>query len=273
MAETALRRDPTQTRRLVRSFLLSTLLLLQPLEADTDSWEIPPGISLSIAKKIAPYTFRPSHPDYETIQNIFTQSRAIENKRAFKAAGFNLIASKRLLIGGVHPSCPHLFIKAYPDSVRKDPLNSFLTRAKTARKMQKIITDYNITHVKVPEKYIYVLPKDPKPENGKGKKILLVETYLPGIGIQATKAAWTDEATWTEAMIDDLYLLLSHQSLYDCAYRNFQFSADKKTIILFDLETPVKTLGDFNRMLANRLPKKWRKRWDKLVRKKIKPRQ
>jgi hypothetical protein len=232
------------------------------------------GISSPLQKKIAPYQLPTSHPDYIKITALFMGKRPTYSATTFADAGFEVLATKRLVLGGVHPTLPRLFFKAYYDKVADDPSKSFLKRVATARTMRQIIADNRITTVVVPEKFIYVLPKSTAAlikNNKHAKKIILVEDYIPLLGLYPTKDHWGKEEAWTKTMIDDLYVLLSKISLTDCAYRNFQFTADRKKIALIDLETPTKKLSYFNKTLAKKFPPRWKQRWKGLRSGKIIP--
>jgi hypothetical protein len=224
-----------------------------------------------IAVRIRPYQLLMKNPAFAVVDKIFRASRVTASSEAFRKGGFKLISEKRRLMAGVPLDASHLVVKVYYDRVMELPHESFIARAETAKRMHEVIKQYSLNRIAIPKKWIYLMQPQPAPPKDSGNRIALVQTKLELSGRIMTQRKWQQAGSWDRQLIDQLYTLLSHISLTDCAYRNFQFTKDGTQIALFDLENPTYDLEPFNRGLAASLPKKWKKRWKQLCSGEIQP--
>ncbi len=246
-----------------------------PFSTDTfsvcGSWHFKQGPYIGDAqwKEIQPYLLAEHHPMFAPVDAIFRASRATFSNQTFKAAGFSPLAQKDHLLVGTHKDLPGHLVKAVPDIHRSQvPLNTLVTRAQVAARMQKVIKEYGLSRVAIPVKLIYPLPAQPQPPEPVRypKGFVLVETQLSLLSPLASRALWTNDGFWDGDMLRELYILLSHVPIKDCCFNNIRFTHDKRQVALFDFEQPAKSLKNFNKNMASILPLRWRAYWHSLMR-------
>lgn len=190
---------------------------------------------------IAPYLIPANHRLKAQLDSIFSKSTPLASLEQLQKAGFVplVVRSGRGLIVARHPMTRKYLFKIYLDDVPKAEWPLFVNRAKGARTIQKVIDEKNYdSELKVPNKWLYALPKRPQVKHPETSQIypkffiLLVEDmYL------------TDEETSrnyykqriTRAQLKALCHIIHQCGLSDSHIDNIPFSHDLR-IAFIDTE-------------------------------------
>lgn len=179
---------------------------------------------LELKETIAPYLLPANHPVKAKLDKLFASSRAIFNLDTLKEAGFNKSKPRKFtkLIVTKHEKFPGYIFKIYLDAQRphKDlsEYQYWLLRIEGANKIRQMISDNHLEAVfKVPQKWIYVLPKKHLPAKGYYTKYtILVEEDMDILPNQENKELWASDKV-THEQLDKLFLILKEIGLIDCA--------------------------------------------------------
>jgi hypothetical protein len=131
-----------------------------------------PAINPKMRQLMAPHLLPLDHPMKRVLDSIFSKSRAIENKRSLRQAGFTILFSQKrsFILVAKHPKVPGYLFKIYPDSanIYKDHMvgwELFTTRCAVAKKIGSIIKENKLRYFTVADKWLYPLPIMPKANN------------------------------------------------------------------------------------------------------------
>lgn len=187
-----------------------------------------------------------------------------------KQAGFTHPYPRKFthLIVTQHPNLPGYVIKAYLDSQRyfkQEPdYIHWIKRIQGAALIKEYIEGKNLqSFFKVPQKWIYFLPKEPEPpEEFLKKYTILIEEDMELLNHQENKKRWMSEYI-DESFLNTLYFLLKDLGLKDCAKPdNIPFCQDGK-VAFIDTETFHETSIQYDK-LTPYLSRNMRKYWEKL---------
>lgn len=190
--------------------------------------------SKHVRKDVAPYLIPPNHPVKPLLDAIFGHSRATLNLDTLTDAGFLPTKPRAFtsIIVTKHPAVPGFVFKLYLDAQRyhkNQPEHYFwMLRIQGVQKIEEIIAAYGLSNeFKCPKKWIYPLPKYPKPPSGYIQKYyILVEEDMELLPCQDNKSLWASDAITTE-LLDNLFLILKEAGLSDSAKPdNIPFSID-----------------------------------------------
>ncbi|MBS0649212.1 MAG: hypothetical protein JSS10_08325 [Verrucomicrobia bacterium] len=147
--------------------------------------------------QMAPYLLPQNHPLKPQLDSIFSRQRALENPKALREAGFDIVIAMphSFIIVARHPSMPGYIFKLYLDSETRrknniSPTEWLIRRCQGAAKIRKIIKKEKIKHFVVPDKWLYVLPLSPASHELDPKPVLLVETDMNLESHPLTALAW-----------------------------------------------------------------------------------
>lgn len=189
-------------------------------------------ITPEIWNEVTPYLIADEHPIKITLDKLFSESRIIDSVESLKKAGFVILFQQlnRGLIVVKHRTLPNYLVKLYLDSSPRSEWPLWVLRAKGARFIQKLIDQYTYSHcMKVPEKWIYPIPKERRPV-GKDSKfskdfVLIVRDMrltTPNVNLSRFKEGMT------YARLRALYTLITEGGLSDSHIGNVPFSRDGK---------------------------------------------
>lgn len=200
--------------------------------------------SNKVREAVAPYLMPSDHPIKALLDTLFTSSRAILNLDKLQEAGFAKAYPRKFtkLIVTTHPAFPGYIFKLYLDAQRfhKNLPESHLWiwRVLGARMVQDVITARGLGRLfKVPQKWIYELPRYHMPPKGYCTKYyILVEEDMELVSCRENKALWAGSHVST-SLLDGLYVILKRVGLSDCAKpHNIPFSYDGR-VAFIDTQT------------------------------------
>lgn len=193
---------------------------------------------------VAPYLLPPDSPVKPILDQIFSSSRVLLSLETMKAAGFSPVKPRKFthLIVTKHPALPGYVIKAYLDSQRyykkMTEYEIWIKRIQGAQSIQNLINNQGWNHLfKVPQKWIYELPKKPAaPSEFIPKYYILVEEDMELVSQEKNAKVWKSHFVTTE-LLNSLYVILKTLGLKDCIKtHNIPFSRDGR-IAFIDTQT------------------------------------
>lgn len=220
------------------SCLLFSFALSSAQEPNTENAHRPnPSLYASDAAWESVYDFLipEDHPIKNELDQIFTSSRAFETHATMKSAGFSPAKPQKFtqLIFTSHPNIKGYVIKAYLDNQKyfeqRPEFYYWVKRIKGANLIRQYIEFNNYSHLlKVPRKWIYLLPDEPSP-NPKylRKNFILVEEDMDIYGDAGNKRIWKSSLV-TKELLNALYKTAMDLGLYDSLHplNNCPFSKD-----------------------------------------------
>jgi hypothetical protein len=190
------------------------------------------------------YLLPNNHPIKPVLDQIFSATRAILNLKTLEKAGFIYSKPRKFtnLIIARHPLLPGYIFKLYLDAQRyhkEKPEEYFwMLRIQGANLVRHEIEANHLQEwVKVPQKWIYTLPKKPKaPKGYLAKESILVEEDMQLLASEDNEVIWKS-AYVTPQHLEALYLILKNVGLSDCAKPdNMPFSYDGR-VAFIDTQT------------------------------------
>jgi len=225
-------------------------------------------VSKETLNTVKPYLLPADHPAKLILDRIFSSTRATLNLKKLKDAGFINPKVRRWthLVVTKHPDLPGYIFKIYLDAQRHfknmREHDHWLKRIKGARAIQKILDENNWNHCfKVPKKWIYKLPGNPRPSSDYVKKhFILIEDDMDLRSDDENAEAWKSSLVDSEKLTS-LFYILDTVGLRDCSkIHNIPFSKDGR-IAFIDTETteewPI-TYSRLNDSLSDQLKDFWK---------------
>lgn len=203
--------------------------------------------AISLARdyeNIQPYVLPDDHPLKRSLDKLFSKTRVTFNRKSIKEAGFlnNEPREFTSLIVTSHPSFPGYIFKLYLDiqrfQHRRSEATFWVSRIEGAAKIRETIARYKLEDfVKVPQKWIYVIPSHCKaPEGYYQRYTILVEEDMGLVSSKDNISLWSNDGL-SCSTLDAVYVVLSEVGLADCAkIENIPFSKDGK-IAFIDTQT------------------------------------
>lgn len=207
----------------VPGFIISIALCVSSLSAD-------------LREDLASYLLPNDHPAKPTLDAIFSSSRVLKNLESLVEAGFVKSRHRKFshLIVTRHPDLPGYIFKIYLDSQRfhsmKPEYELWKLRIQGANLIRQEIINRGLTsEMKVPQKWIYILPDEPAPNHDYYPKYtILFEEDMDLIPSEENYALWESDQI-TPEFLTTVYHLLKDLGLQDCAKPdNIPFSQDGK---------------------------------------------
>jgi hypothetical protein len=228
------------------SFLLFIFVLSYPGEVKSFSQRLVKGnpslyVSQELWKDIQDYLIPDDHPAKEKLDQIFSTSRALADKKSMVAAGFDFARPQRVtqIIVTRHPEMPGYIIKAYLDSTKyghkgKPDYLFLIQRIVGARLAQERIHTHHYEHLlKVPEKWLYLLPDEPSPPSHYLRKLfILVEDDMNIVSARKNEKLWKSQHV-TPELLDAFYTITTEVGLADSLRPdNCPFSKDGRVAFI-----------------------------------------
>ena len=190
------------------------------------------------------YLLPEHHPIKPLLDSLFSSSRVILNLDTLEEAGFVYSKPRKFtnLIVAKHPAIPGYIFKLYLDAQRdhknKPEHHFWMLRIQGAVRVRFEIEANNLQEwIKVPQKWIYKLPKKPLPSKGYRKKhYILVEEDMQLLSPEDNESLWASSYV-TIQHLHAIHLILGNVGLSDCAKPdNMPFSIDGR-IAFIDTQT------------------------------------
>lgn len=233
-------------------FIFKTLLILS-LSIGTASHASAKGntkISEETRNQLKPFLMTKQHPIKKRLNKFFKTKRVIHDTQSLKAAGFiNPVPQPKTgIIVTKHPSFPGYIFKIYCDTQdyykKMKEHKIYLLRAQGAEKIRQYIAVHQLgSQFKVPQKWIYELPKRPKAENGTlAKNFILVEEEMDLIRTSENIQKWRSIEI-KKPLLTSLFQIVSDLKLRDCCkIDNIPFCSDGRIAFIdtqsHGVETP-----------------------------------
>ncbi len=173
---------------------------------------------------IQDYLIPYDHPAKIKLDEIFSASRALYNMHSMIAAGFEAAKPQHhsQIIVTRHPELRGYVIKAYLDEQEyhsgKPEYYFWIKRIIGSRLIKNLIESHKYEHlIKVPKKWIYLLPDEPSPPDGSLRKMfILVEEDMDIYPDKRNEKLWGSSAV-TKELLKALFTITTELGLFDCA--------------------------------------------------------
>lgn len=192
------------------------------------------GLDSKTKAELAPYLLPDDHPAKPILDSIFSESRVLFNLKTLVDAGFLKSKPRDFshLIVTKHPALPGYVFKLYLDSQRFHSMNPeyhfWKLRINGANLVRQEIAARGLSsQMKVPNKWIYLLPDEPEPDpDYYPKYTIIIEDDMDLVSNDENYAIWKSNAI-TPEFLTTLYHFLKDLGMQDCAKPdNIPFSHD-----------------------------------------------
>lgn len=193
-----------------------------------------PQVKESVWNDLLPYFMPPDHPIKEQLDELFSQSRVLKNAKSMTKAGFSNANPRKWtrVIVTKHPGFEGYVFKMYLDVQRYYKNHpewvDWIERIQGADLIrEEIISRGWEDRYKVPVKYIYPLPAEPKgSKDYLCKHFILVAEDMNIYSDQENEEIWRSELI-DEQFLEDFFNFVTDLGLHDCAKpANAPFSKD-----------------------------------------------
>lgn len=259
----------THSRENTLTQLQSLLRTAKRIDKKITQHELP-EVSQEIWAEVSPYLLPPNHPAWAKLNRVFCKTRATQSPEHFKKAGFRRWRPGRWsrVAASGHPEFPEYFIKAYCDTelgILYD-WKRWIHRIRGAEKIRECIKQYHLQKdFKVPNKWIYPLPKSPSPPNSSRylrKNFILVCENMRIEDHDTNEKMYKDKMT--TKLMDGLYTILQVCGLYDSVYVfNIPFCKDGRMAVI-DTEYWHKWPVPYQK-LTSKFSKKLQSHWKRIT--------
>ncbi|MBS4168478.1 hypothetical protein [Parachlamydia sp. AcF125] len=183
----------------------------------------PAHISDHVWQAVFPYLLPENHPLKGPLDRIFSKSRALSNVRSLKQAGFYWTkkGSYSAIYPTRHKKIKGYFIKIMTDEQENEDWKNWISRIYGAQATQKAIDELGYQSLlKVPKKYIYVLPHYPSPTSSckKRKNFILLSEDMGIVERGKNKKMFRKKIT--KAHLNAIYNVVTKVGLKDSLYYN-----------------------------------------------------
>ena len=224
-------------------FALSSVTSALPDNTQDDSIEMqllekkpyikPATCSADVWAAMEPYFLPADHVIRKKLDLIFSESRVLDSLKSLKKAGFIDPYSKDENNAFVmkHPRVPGFIFKAYLDTQWVDDWWKLLRRIQGALLVQSTIDEFGFNSmIKVPKKWIYPLPPEPRSKTGDSynpKHFILVAQDVGVLSSKGNAYAW--KHTMTYELLTALYIIIKDNRMTDSIrIQNIPFCHDGK---------------------------------------------
>lgn len=212
--------------RFILSSIFSLILASAALTADITEkvYHYHEKVEDEVWEKISAYILPEKSVLKNKLDKIFKKFRVIHDCASMERAGFNACIPQKWthLVVTSHPSCPGYIFKMYTDKRhhhKGTPDHIFwLKRCEGAQLIRGEIEQHGWGNwFKVPKKWIYPLPKKPKPTAKKNAKyFILVEEDMNIFSDEECDLLWKSEII-TKEKLDALFYIIKKHGFWDCA--------------------------------------------------------
>ncbi|MGK5594045.1 MAG: hypothetical protein ACSNEK_01635 [Parachlamydiaceae bacterium] len=197
-----------------------------------------PYISERTWQKVKPFLIPENHPLIQPLNHIFHKKRVTQNAVTLQRAGFKTLGggptSHSQTIFCRHKDLKDYVLKIVPDDYPIDEVEKLRGRIIGAKAVKEAIDKYQFDDlVKVPQKWLYVLPPIPAPAlNSYRKNFILIADDMHIHGRETNYAMWKS-LLMTPELLKAIYTIITEIGLDDCVYAfNLPFCKDGKIAFL-----------------------------------------
>lgn len=217
------------------------------------------------------YLIPENHPAKLKLDEIFSISRALYDLQSMVQAGFEPAYPQHhsQIIVTRHPDLPGYVIKAYLDEQAyhsdKPEYYFWIKRIIGSRLIKNAIKAHEYDNfIKVPKKWIYLLPDEPAPPTGCLRKMfILVEEDMNIHSDKINEKLWRSPVV-TKELLKALFIVITELGLFDCAKpANCPISKDGR-IALIDTQSYYEKRVKYHK-LTSYLSSPMRHYWLKLI--------
>jgi|EndMetStandDraft_5_1072996.scaffolds.fasta_scaffold37093_2 hypothetical protein len=253
---------------LLRSLIFTLLFFLSAEAASPSAF-----VSEAVWQQVKEYIMPNDHPAKSKLDKIFSHSRAFSNFDTMEAAGFAYAKPQHHthIIVTRHPKLKGYVIKAYLDMQKYhlgQPEHFFwVKRVIGSRLIRDSIQAHQYGHLlKVPKKWIYLLPDKPSPPSAYLRKMfILVEEDMDIYNDVKNEQMWGSPSA-TKELLRALFTVITEHGFFDCAKpANCPFSKDGR-VALVDTQTYYKKRVKYSKLTPFLSPA-GRIYWKKLIEK------
>lgn len=247
---------------LVFAFMIHCCVSIAAIPAYTK----PANMKNDVWEEVKPYLMPNNHPLKKKMDKLFTSFRVTENEASLKRAGFlkttpaafsNAIVSKNDNLKGY-------YFKFYDDHQQIDvESKQWIDRASEAKSLQQAVSAHGYEEFfKVPRKWIYLIPENPKSNGPYPKNFILVAKQIDIDKRSVSHYKW--QTIVTRKLLRALFTLIMEEGLVDsCVAHNLPFTKDDR-LAFVDLEQHHKWPVPFHR-LNKYLSPKMQDYWNHLI--------
>lgn len=197
-------------------------------------------VSPKVWNLVQPYLMKEDHPIKPTLDAIVSKSSVFYDLHSMTKGGFDSAIPQHYtrIIVTRHPQLKGYVIKAYLDVQKyhneKPEYYYWIKRVQGSRLIQSTIKKNHYEHlIKVPKKWIYLLPDHPpRSLKGKRKMFILVEEDMDILSDSVSKKMWGSEVV-TEELLKALHTIIVKHKFSDCAKpANCPFSRDGRVALV-----------------------------------------
>lgn len=227
-----------------------------------------PYISQETWQRVKPYLLPHNHPIRPVLDLMFSKKRISQSLLSLQEAGFKTRGgpnnhSKTIFCR--HKNLKGSVVKIIPDEYHADEVTRLIARIVGAETAQGIIDKYNYHKImKVPRKWLYVLPPEPSPPPEYSRKnFILVADDMNIFAREENYPIW-QSFLMTKERLHAIYTVITEGGFNDCVYAfNIPFAKDGKTAFI-DTEDHHKWPIPY-RLLRKYLSPEMQLYWDQLT--------
>lgn len=224
------------------------------------------AVSPEVLETVRPYLLPEKHPAKKVLDQLLA-GQPLKDETAFRKAGFQFkprTDPRRQMVCGKHPRLKGFLIKTYFDihaNIGKEELN-WIQRIKGAEQLRQEIAQHKYSHImKVPKKWIYLLPDNPSLPR---RRFVLVVEDMVILKRDANLEAYYFQMS--RERLTALYTLLTENLLIDSIYiDNIPFCKDGKIAFIDTEHYNVTHLPLRLHFLTSRLCPPMAKHWQELI--------
>jgi hypothetical protein len=171
-----------------------------------------PSIDISMSDAMRPYLLPLEHPLKPTLDHILLKENVIKNKKTLCEAGFKILffQKRSFIIVAKHPKAPGYLFKLYLESEKRlkkgqEGWKRLTKRCIFSAKIKEIISQNNLHHFSVADKWLYPLPVSRSRHVLKQPVVLLVKD-MQIFDHQRSRQEWKKRAN--RELLDELYCIL-----------------------------------------------------------------
>lgn len=196
-----------------------------------------PYISQETWNRVTPYLLPQNHPIKSVLDLMFSKKRISQSLSSLQEAGFKTKGgpdnhSKTIFCR--HKNLKGSVVKIIPDEYHADEVTRLLGRIIGAATVQEIIDKYNYQKIiKVPRKWLYVLPPEPSPPPEFSRKnFILVADDMNIFAREENYPLWKS-FLMTRERLHAIYTVITEGGFNDSVYAfNIPFAKDGKTAFI-----------------------------------------
>ncbi len=207
-----------------------------------------PYIDEKMKAMVEPFLIALDHPLKEALDDIFTKSRVIKDRKTITNAGFTIHKDQlySFIIITKHPDLPGVLQKIYLDTEKNKKSSrpgwlSLTRRCMGAANVRALIKEKGLKYFVAPDKCLYLLPMPADKRVAKNETIqpvILLATDMQIVSNAETINVWKNLVT--HAQLDELSCIISHGLASSGLVRNIPYTKSGKFACV-DTEKPEKT--------------------------------